>query len=188
MGITTCKLLEARGVHAEVVSTDFHPDVLDNLRHNFATNFPQSQGAESTVSISVEFLDWSAFPLQAGTQEKSASLAKKFDVVYGADIVYELERARWIKACIELLLCKPDRLQGASETPRLHLVVPLRRTHIAESHTIEDVFPLIGEVPTDAQEAFVTLAITAKEEIVCADLWNESTNEVEYVHYTITWV
>lgn len=188
VGITACKVLEARGVHAEVVSTDFHPDVLENLRRNFTANFPRSQSSESTIATSVKFLDWSVFSSQAGAQEKSSPLADKFDVVYGADIIYELEHTRWIKACVELLLRKPDPVQNSSETPRFHLVIPLRRTHIAEAHTVEDIFPLVGEVPTGTQEAFNTLAITAKEEIVCADLWNESMNEVEYVHYTITWI
>ncbi|KAF7791143.1 hypothetical protein EIP86_002154 [Pleurotus ostreatoroseus] len=187
VGVTVGKLLKMRRVQTEVVATDFHPDVLENLRHNFATNLSQQNDILTTC---VEFLDWSIFPSQTLQQNQPSSLAERFDVIYGADIIYELEHARWIKTCVELLLRKPDpSSQALTEVPRFHLVTPLRKTHIAESHTVEDVFSFADGVHSDGVTgAHVVLAITAKEEIVCWDLWNESAKEVEYVHYTITWV
>ncbi|KAJ3550875.1 hypothetical protein NM688_g4978 [Phlebia brevispora] len=203
------KLLEARGVHAEIVGTDFYAHVLENLRHNVEANFPrQPDGAKenSPVDFSVQFLDWAAFPsspLRSGPANETEGaqgeslFIRPFDVIYGADIIYELEHARWIKACVERLLRRPssdiaDSSCVASDpaiTPRFHLVIPLRSTHMAEARTVEDVFPFASEI--DEREAHVrgdVLAITGKEDIVCGDLWEEGTKEVEYVHYMISWV
>ncbi|OBZ77271.1 Protein-lysine N-methyltransferase rrg1 [Grifola frondosa] len=102
--------------HATVAATDFHPSVLANLQRNIAANFPAH---EPRVALSAHFLDWSAAP----APEAPPPLDEPFDLVLGADVVYEPEHARWIKACVERLLRAPG---GSAPTPRFHLVIPLR--------------------------------------------------------------
>lgn len=219
VSITVGKLLEARGVSAEVVATDFHSEVLKNLKRNITDNFPSNplnDGDSAIISFSVQFLDWAAFPSsnphftsrdqrkdsnkdRTGAEQESP-LNDVFDVIYGADVVYEIEHARWIKACVELLLRMPESnstLSSASTAsastntiPCFHLVIPLRTTHIAESRSVEDVFPFADEVEVGADSKIRrgVLAITAKEEILCGDMWAEGSKEVEYVYYTIAWV
>ena len=188
VGLAVAKLLASSKTPSELVLTDFHPSVLDNLRQNVASNAPSSQ---SPVSMSVHSLDWSEFP---SSRSHDPPFDRVFDTLYGADIIYELEHAQWIKSCVELLLRKPTSSDEAAEQPCFHLVIPLRSTHAAESHTVEEVFPFAPSVrpalESPGPEAPVprTLAIVAKEAIVCGDIWSDGSREVEYVHYTIAWV
>jgi predicted nicotinamide N-methyase len=199
VSLTAGKLTSSRTITAEIVTTDFHPAVLENLNKNVAANFPPSPSS-AHVSISSCFLDWSKPP---GPQ--TPPFDRAFDVMYGADIIYELDHALWIKNCVEKFLRKPslDSLEsvtslfGPAMHPCFHLVIPLRATHTAEARTIEHVFPLAPSVRAgwDAPSSGVsdvqdyTLAITAKEVILCEDVvWSNDRREVEYVHYTISWV
>lgn len=197
VGLAAGKVLDAWGKDAELVTTDFHPDVLENLQKNVSHNFPSSEFAV----ISTHFLDWSQLP-----DLPTPPFDRPFDIIYGADVVYELEHARWIKTSVEAFLRKPsldclqslDTLDAPSTLhPRFHLVVPLRSTHAAESQTIEEVFPFAPAVragsvsppETDVFTAPFTLAITGKEMIACEDLvWADERREIEYIHYIISWV
>ncbi|KAI0706216.1 putative methyltransferase-domain-containing protein [Cytidiella melzeri] len=203
VGLAVGKLLSSLGTTAEIVTTDFQPAVLKNLSKNIAANFLHPTSAES-VSITSHFLEWSNPPTSA-----TPPFDKPFDIIYGADIIYELEHALWIKTCVERFLRKPSlgslEFHFPPETPtmasvlhpRFHLVLPLRATHSAESMTIEEVFPFAPSVcagwdssDSDASSAHdLTLAITAKEDIVCRDaVWSNDAREVEYIHYVISWI
>ncbi|KIP01211.1 hypothetical protein PHLGIDRAFT_40961, partial [Phlebiopsis gigantea 11061_1 CR5-6] len=187
VGLAASAALAAHDTRADVVLTDFHTTVLENLRSNAAANFPDAAGP---VHVSVHPLDWADTPL-------TAPFDHPFDVVLGADIVYELEHAHWIKACVERLLRVPpaESLDAlASPHPAFHLVMPLRSTHAAESQTVEQVFPSASSVrggadsPPEGGPVATTLAIVAKEVVVCDDFARGSGSEVEYVHFTIAWV
>lgn len=165
-----------------IVASDFYPTALENLRLNIERNFP-SDGDDVTgpalardLSISAHFLDWqdSADPMRPF----QLPFDEPFDEVFGADIVYELEHAMWIKACLKRVL----RLTG-----RFHLVIPLRERFMRESATVEHVFPRAEDMH-QAMEIKVgpTLCITQKEDITC-EAWPDGKGEVEYVHYTIQW-
>jgi predicted nicotinamide N-methyase len=162
-----------------IVASDFHPTALENLRLNIQRNFPlEEDGTDSEpghdLSISAHFLDWedAADP----TRALQAPFDEPFDEVFGADIVYELEHAMWIKACLTRVL----RLTG-----RFHLVIPLRERFARESATVERVFPRVEDMLT-VTEVGPTLCITQKEGITC-EAWPDGKGEVEYVHYTIQW-
>ncbi|KAI0274805.1 putative methyltransferase-domain-containing protein [Gloeopeniophorella convolvens] len=77
-----------------VVATDFHPDVLANLRRNVNSN-KDAQG------ILVRELDWSQPNLQ------DAPFDRPFDVILAADVVYEPLHASWIASCVTKLLAHP---------------------------------------------------------------------------------
>ncbi|KAJ7121646.1 putative methyltransferase-domain-containing protein, partial [Mycena epipterygia] len=168
VGLALAKKAEDLGVNATVVCTDFYPSVLQNLAANIGANFPPQRR-----SISSHFLDWSVF-----SREDPPSLFppfdQPFDLILGADIVYEPEHAAWIHACV-------SRFLHCTKSSQFHLVIPLRPTHALESSSVEVVFQRHSQDPT-AQ----ALTIISKETIVC-DVEGSATEEVEYSYYRIGW-
>ena len=189
VSLTIGKILETdhgcrdRSHRAEIVASDFYPPVLDNLRLNILRNFPSKGGCDSDstppghhlLSISAHFLDWEA---AAAADPTTRTIGEPFDVpfdeVFGTDIVYELEHAAWINACLRRFL----RLTG-----RFHLVMPLREGFARESASVERVFPRSEDI---RGVVVPTLCITQQEHITC-EAWPDGKGEVEYVHYTIQW-
>ena len=168
-------MLESLGsTDADIVATDYYPSVLENLRWNVARNL-----LSDDVRVTSKFLDWSTFchadiisdPVFEGG----------FDVVYGADIIYEALHATWIKSCLERLLRKPST---GRPDPTFHLVIPLRATHAVESSTIEVVFRDDREFNGKQEHALV---VKYKEIIVCDAESGKDGEEVEYAYYKIGW-
>ncbi|GJE89696.1 hypothetical protein PsYK624_058020 [Phanerochaete sordida] len=197
VGLALGRALERQGTRAELVATDYHPTVLANLRANVALNFPA--GGAAPVAVSVHALDWAAFAAPdapAGVPPFDVP----FDVVLGADIIYELEHARWIKCVVAALLRAPPPeavvalAAPPAPAPQFHLVLPLRATHAAESASVEQVFPCAADVragtesPAEGEPARRELGIVAKEVVVCEDWARGGGADVEYVHYTISWI
>ena len=187
VSLTIGKILEksrecdSRRAGTVVVASDFHPPALENLGLNIQRNFPPEEddgddSAPSTRNFSIagHFLDWeeAADP----TRALQAPFGEPFDEVFGADIVYELEHAMWIKACLKRVL----RLTG-----RFHLVIPLRANFARESATVERVFPHVEDTHREMGVG-PTLCIKQKENITC-EAGPDEKGEVEYVHYTIQW-
>lgn len=162
-----------------IVATDFYPSVLENLNGNILKNFP-TLSEDTNLSILAHFLDWSRFP---SDHPPCAPLSEPFDLVLGADIIYEADHALWIKECLSILLRKPAASDGIR--PTFHLVIPLRSTHTSESGTIEKVFPMYAHDPC-AAPAELQLNITKKESIVC-DTDQGGDDTVEYAYYQIQW-
>ena len=187
VSLTIGKILEksrerdSRRAGTVVVASDFYPPALENLGLNIQRNFPpeEDDGDDSApsarnFSIAGHFLDWeeAADP----TRALQAPFGEPFDEVFGADIVYELEHAMWIKACLKRVL----RLTG-----RFHLVIPLRENFARESATVERVFPHVEDTHREMGVG-PTLCIKQKENITC-EAGPDEKGEVEYVHYTIQW-
>jgi len=173
VGLTVAKLLQVAASgnrRATVVSTDFHPSILANLKANIDANFPTGND-DGMITVVSHFLDWAAFPVSASIPDV---LSEPFDIVLGADIVYEAEHAIWIKNCLKRLLRYPSDSQTTS---LFHLVIPLRSTHTFESSTIENVFQ--GENHADS------LVILSKESIFCEAHGDIGNDIVEYVYYRI---
>jgi len=166
-----------------VVATDFHPSVLANLRSNVNANFPLTNNqTTSTHSITTHFIDWSSF----STSHQPDCPPHPFDVVFGADIIYEPQHAVWIRDCLKRLLRRPS--EGTSSPTAFHLVIPLRPTHTFESGTVESVFLNACDVDPDG---YTDLVIFSKEYITC-DAHGDYTrgrdlSEVEYIYYKIGW-
>lgn len=170
VGLTVAKLLAALGNRwATVVSTDFHPSILANLKANIDANFP-ARNNDGMITIVSHFLDWANFPVSASIPDV---LSEPFDIVLGADIIYEVEHATWIKNCLKRLLRYPSDSQTTS---LFHLVIPLRSTHAFESSTIESVFQW---------ENHAEPVILSKESIFCEAHGDIGNDVVEYVYYRI---
>ncbi|OSD04928.1 hypothetical protein PYCCODRAFT_1433261 [Trametes coccinea BRFM310] len=192
VSLATAKFLSARIDTAQptptVIPTDYHPEVLDNLAYNIKENFPD--GEAHRVSLSAHPLDWSLF--SEGAREASTSAAPfdvRFDVIFGADIIYEPTHARWIRDTVAALLRQPASYGGKMEStsPRFHLLIPLRPTHVSESRTVEEVFPRVSAAfPPDSRNS-LELCILDVESILCEAEDRRPGAEVEYVHYTIGW-
>lgn len=70
LSLACAKLLNSKG---EIVSTDYHASVLNNLRSNVRDN-------DSENEITVEVLDWST--VREGAK-LSAPFSKRFDTIFG---------------------------------------------------------------------------------------------------------
>lgn len=168
----------------EIVATDYYPSVLANLDSNVRSNFSASNSAQAgnSIRISTHRLDWSLF---ATMSAPPYPFHEPFDLVLGADIVYEVQHAAWIKSCLERLLRKPTP-NDSSLGPQFHLVIPLRSTHLVESDTIGRVFPTTEMVVRQEGDK-LELGIRSKETFVC-DAGDESrTDQIEYAYYVIGW-
>ncbi|KAF8504801.1 hypothetical protein F5888DRAFT_1606033 [Russula emetica] len=184
----TCGCGENSRRRAEIVASDFYPPALENLRSNIQRNLASTERDRDhdsdsaplsghNLSISAHFLNWEEEATAAADPERAfeSPFDVPFDEVFGADIVYELEHAAWINACLRRFL----GLKG-----RFHLVIPLREGFGRESATIERVFPRVENMHR-VMEAGPTLCITQREDITCEG--PDGKGEVEYVHYTIQW-
>ncbi|KAH7136341.1 putative methyltransferase-domain-containing protein [Dactylonectria macrodidyma] len=107
---------------SDVIATDYHPAVLDNLRTNIATNFPSN----GPVSIHTSLLDWSAPVLES-------PLDLPADILLATDVVYAPEHAVWLRDCATRLLA-PDGV--------FWLLVTVRQNGRFEgiSNTVEEAF------------------------------------------------
>ncbi|KAF7553448.1 hypothetical protein G7Z17_g3610 [Cylindrodendrum hubeiense] len=81
---------------SDVIATDYHPAVLENLRTNIAANFPSN----GPVAMHTSLLDWSAPVLDS-------PLDLPADMLIATDVVYAPEHAIWLRDCATRLL-SPD--------------------------------------------------------------------------------
>ncbi|KAG5641707.1 hypothetical protein DXG03_004411, partial [Asterophora parasitica] len=168
------KLLESATPQqqATIIATDYYPAVLDNLGSNIQANFPPP-GKANHIRIVSHFLDWSLFPNE---RVQNPPFDAPFDLILGADVVYEAQHAIWIRSCVASLLRKPYR----DTDPLFHLMVPVRYTHSFESSTLEAVF-------SNLPSADIDLRIVSKEVILCDAGNGLGSNQVEYAYYKIGW-
>lgn len=88
VGLTLAKLLPHIGAPgAEIIATDYHPAVLENLRDNIRANFTSSPPPIETC-----LLDWSAPTFEA-------PLDPPMDLLVAADVIYAPEHADWLRDC-----------------------------------------------------------------------------------------
>ncbi|KAK7036443.1 hypothetical protein VNI00_011640 [Paramarasmius palmivorus] len=196
----------------EIIATDYYPSVLQNLAANMEANFAGTDtlrcNAESPVILSTCPLDWEAFPDPSQATQQTP-LSHPFDLVLGADIIYEPLHAQWIRKCLWKLLRRPSVSDAKMEpTAFFHLMIPLRPSFAAESNTVESVFPFadLRERTTgfpevlDAEDDDLDLVIFTKEIIVCDvsgamdgtgdDMRGYEVDDdegVRYAYYTIGW-
>ncbi|KAF7327607.1 hypothetical protein MKEN_00339900 [Mycena kentingensis (nom. inval.)] len=167
VGCVFAKLAHQIGVQTTVVCTDGYPPALENLAVNINANFPSLPEKSLISSVA---LDWAEVSRLALEEPLPPPLDADFDIILGADIIYEAEHARWIRQVLTRLL----KRQSAQNI--FHLVIPLRRTHAAESSTVEKEFVDDGDGPV----------VIAKEIIIC-DVEEKAGEEVEYAYYHIGW-
>ena len=173
LSIVASKLLPS----AEVIATDYHPDVLNNLRSNISTNF----SGQDQSSIFVHALDWSHPPTDEPFLEGS------FDMVLAADVIYHPDHGQWIKSCVRRYLRRSQDCE--SYRPVFWLMIPLRSTgrHEGIGATVEQVFPSLGStLDSSPNSEKGELVILRKEEIARRDGVGRA-DEGSYVLFQIGW-
>ncbi|KAJ9478040.1 hypothetical protein PHBOTO_001591 [Pseudozyma hubeiensis] len=144
LGMVAAKLLQQGNIEADVVLTDYHQQVLQNLRYNVGENFaavtPSTDRSE-LVAVTVEHLDW--WELHQKTLQGTLDAGQpKFDLLLLADVIYAPEHALWIRSSIQALLRKPLDGQDEEFAPRAHIVMAVRGTGKFEGlfRTVEQAF------------------------------------------------
>ncbi|PPR03465.1 hypothetical protein CVT24_012677 [Panaeolus cyanescens] len=137
-------------VSTDIMATDYHPDVLDNLSKNIETNFPSGT---TPTSISVQALDWES-PVYSG------ALSQPFDLILAADVVYHPDHARWIKGCVEKLLARPS----VNPEAVFWLIIAVRRSgrHEGMDSTVDEIF---SDHPSAGGAPVPRLGIFSREDI-----------------------
>lgn len=155
LSIVASKILQTSNV--EVVATDYHPDVLDNLSKNIDTNFRTSS---SGTRITVAALDWEN-PVYESPFDRT------FDIILAADVIYHPCHAQWIKYCVQHLLAPPNMTtqSGGQGGGVFWLIIPIRTTgrHEGMDTTVETLFPDATSAMSGAGEP--QLAILHREEV-----------------------
>jgi hypothetical protein len=144
-----------------IVASDFHPAVLANLESNIELN-PLPTSTLSPIiehirpTISTQPLDWTTYP----TMDESDG----YDIIFGADIVYEKEHAELVYNVVKKLLRKPQQKQGDdvkshqdglfNQGGTFWLIYPMRPTHDVETKCIERIFG--NEISSTLQDASST--------------------------------
>lgn len=148
VSIAAAKILSHSPSKATIVATDYHPNVLGNLRRNVTMNFASSD----EVPVEVHKLDWENPGLDC------APFDEPFDIILGADVVYHPSHAQWIRNCVERLLAPPTRSPptssgGVAQTQGgvFWMIGAIRSTgrHEGDMDTITQVFPSVGSLPVD---------------------------------------
>ena len=184
VSLAVAKFLPMRGASVTVVASDYHPAVLSNLERNIRANFPPGT-LPPGLSLSAHPLDWSTYSASGRVEACDAAppFDKPFDVILGADVIYEPSHTTWIRDTVSALL--PHPAGAHSTTPRFHLVMPLRPTHASETRMVEEAFAPAG-TGSAQQDSGLALRVLDKETIVC-EAEDGRGSEVEYVHYVIGW-
>ena len=157
LSIVAAKILQSYSPAPEIIATDYHPEVLDNLTRNVATNFPKHPAA-----IAIKYLDWEV-------PHYCEPLDRPFDVILGADVIYHPEHAKWIKQCVEKLLVRPcaDNSNRSGGGGVFWLIIPVRSTgrHEGLDRTVDDLFSTYTTHHHVDKNSEPKLAILQKEEV-----------------------
>jgi SAM-dependent methyltransferase len=174
LSILAAKILGDQDPFPVIVATDYHPDVLENLKMNVTANFPF--GLKPPVAVHV--LDWE-FPVY------SAPLDTRFDIILAADVIYEDDHARWIKGCVERLLVRPspDNPEGGV----FWMIMALREAGHREGldGTVHEIFPDVAQMK--GAEAGLKLAVLMMEEKEKIDGIGRA-DETGYKLFKVKWV
>ena len=127
VGVVAAKLLEACRREYSMKLTDWQPIILDNLRHNLALNNLDSR-------TTVGKLDWSIY---LGQNHGRPTPEHRFDIILGADLVYDLSHIALLHATVASLLAWPT----PATRPAFHLALPARSTHSKETEAFDSAFP-----------------------------------------------
>lgn len=105
---------------AEILVTDYHPRVLENVAHNVEINHSKAK---------VSMLDF----IKVSKDEAPEWKNQKFDIVIASDLLYEMEHAEHLPVAIEKLM-KND----------FYFMIPLRSTHWEEVLHFEHKMKTLG--------------------------------------------
>jgi protein-lysine N-methyltransferase EEF2KMT len=182
VGLALAKLLPQIGTpDADIIATDYHPAVLDNLRDNIRANFAggvhgsadDDRAEVAAAPITTCLLDWAAPTFDA-------PLDCPADVLVAADVIYAPEHAVWLRDCAARYLAAPHGV--------FWLMVAVRQHGKFEGivDTVEAAFADRALLPRDAEGRRV-LDIMGQERFAKRDGVGRG-DEKGYVLFRIGWV
>ena len=176
VGVFAARVLEASSRDYSMKLTDWQPIILDNLRHNLALNSIDSR-------TTIEQLDWSTFL----DRTIRMNPAERFDIILGADLVYDLTHVALLHATVASLLAWP----APTTRPTFHLVLPARSTHSLETEAFDRAFPKPEKTTAefegrlDASGKEWRLVSRSRREMVGEDGFQNKASR--YIVYEIVW-
>lgn len=142
-GIAAARAMKHSTGYSEVVLSDMDQSTLDTLHKNVLKN-DKCPDSKAKVRTSIIRLDWT---------EVNSSTLSPFDIIIGADIIYEPEHADLVYAVVNKLLARNARSV-------FHLMLVARPTHGKDIAALEERFGGLLVEDSDARPA-----ITKREEI-----------------------
>jgi len=101
----------------ETTLTDYLPEIVEVLKTNTKLNYPHG-GADHILSC---VLDWEKVVVDSSKETE----AKRYDIIFGSDLVYNLQHAEWLPVVI-------DKLLVHSSTSRFITILPKNRLGVDE--------------------------------------------------------
>ncbi|CAE6492554.1 unnamed protein product [Rhizoctonia solani] len=158
------------------ISENFNPKIAQG-NNDHPSNFMLSDGMNSAGRTS---------NCQTAKASVDPPFDQPFDIIFGADIVYELSHINLVRGVVERLLRKPSYKPG-SHPAYFHLIMPLRPTHADEASSVDMAFPRAEDVVGRGAGTDEVLAII-KSETYARSVGVGRADEVQYVHYCVGWV
>ncbi|KAG8978814.1 hypothetical protein FRB94_014803 [Tulasnella sp. JGI-2019a] len=209
---------------AEIFASDYHPQVLENLKTNVSRNFGEDKDDDGYTAPRVISLDWRELhdrQQHARSTTEQPALSSPFDVpfdiIFGADVIYEPAHALWIKSTVQQLLRRPESASplpsdvtasgnNAPSGPFLqrtaaffNLIMAVRPTHTEETYSVPALFPTKdavlsergkarGDKETETKGYEAVLAIDEDMEVVGMGETGRDEDAVRYLIYRIGWI
>ncbi|KAG9125238.1 hypothetical protein FRC07_008438 [Ceratobasidium sp. 392] len=111
---------------------------------------------------------------------------KPFDIIFGADVIYEISHATLVHDVVRRLLRKPSYAPNLPPA-YFHLIMPLRPTHADEATSVDRTFPRAEDVYAQKHREREVLAIV-ETETYARSAGVGRADEVQYVYYRMAWV
>lgn len=149
VGLGLAQWLEKHRADAHITLTDYDAAVLANLRRNAEASHSHAdvrhldwEKVYQDMQTNPRLYDTSALTPPHDHDTWSAQYGyvdphAQFDVLVAADCIYDPQHAVWIRAVAQRHLARPT---VAHPNPQLHMLVPVRRTHLAELASVHTVF------------------------------------------------
>lgn len=133
VGFAASATLKALGfADALIHLSDWESTVLENLSFNLEAN-----KSILLPTTEVHHLDWSSF---TSSPPPLIEQNNRYDVILGADVIYEPSHLPWIYATVSSLLDFPDSSSPSIVDPTFYLIIPLRETLTYEHDNFELFF------------------------------------------------
>lgn len=206
---TTVVLSDGGEASADSISTG---GVLDNLGRNLENHVENCKPSSTGVQARVEVLHWGDYledQNDAGGESRPRTQTTspeglRYDVILGADLIYEAQQAESLWAAVAGNLRFPQPTPSYStdsslHSPSFHLVIPLRPTHTAESTAADECFPMPSSIASRTESRRVLaddegqrwrLVATEREEFAGPDGFGrrgKGEKTITYRYYRIEW-
>ncbi|KAG9100765.1 hypothetical protein FRC06_003763, partial [Ceratobasidium sp. 370] len=122
----------------------------------------QNPVSESDIGVACKPAAKADSPVSLPGHMPTPPFDKPFDIIFGADIIYELSHATLVHDVVRRLLRKPSYAPHLPPA-HFHLIMPLRPTHADEATSVDRTFPRAEDVRAQRNGDGEVLAIVTTE-------------------------